>query len=422
MFAVLRRRNFALLWIGQMISLIGDWVLIVALPFYVYQLTGSVLQTGIMFIVETVPRIILGSITGVFVDRWNRRWTMIASDLLRAIVLLLLLFVHTPALLWLLYTVSLIQSVVSQFFTPAMSALTPTLVNEQQLLAANSLQSFTDAITRLVGPPLGGALLAILGLSSVVFIDSASYVFSALMVLLILLPKAEATSGVKATSVNAVIAKVWNEWLDGLRVVSRSQVISGIFLSLSVVMIAEGLLNVLLIVFVKQNMHGNALVFGWLITAQGVGSLLGALLVGQVSKFVKPSYLSAVALAVAGAVILIIVNMPNLVLALSLIVLVGLFVVGLFVSSQTLLQSGVEDAYRGRIFGAFSTTLALTTTIGIVIGSSLGDSLGAVFLLDIAGVLFFVAAIIALVMLRNARLVQPSAKEREPAVEGFPSA
>jgi len=76
MLAALRQRNFALLWFGQLISLLGDWILFVALPFYIYTLTGSTLATGIMFMVQTLPRLFLGSVAGVFVDRWNRRRTM----------------------------------------------------------------------------------------------------------------------------------------------------------------------------------------------------------------------------------------------------------------------------------------------------------------------------------------------------------
>ena len=147
MFAALRKRNFALLWIGQFVSLAGDYMLYVALPFYVFQLTGSVLQTGTMFVAETLPRILFGSFAGVFVDRWNRRWTMIVSDVTRTVILLLLLFVHSQNLLWLVYVVTILQATISQFFTPAVGALTPLLVDEQQLLAANSLESFSRSPT-----------------------------------------------------------------------------------------------------------------------------------------------------------------------------------------------------------------------------------------------------------------------------------
>src|SRR5690242_16273454 len=97
-FATLRQRNFALLWSGQLISLIGDWLLFVALPFYIYTLTGSTLATGIMFIVQTLPRIFLSSFAGVFVDRWSRKYTMLITNLIQAVVLLPLLLVHSKDL------------------------------------------------------------------------------------------------------------------------------------------------------------------------------------------------------------------------------------------------------------------------------------------------------------------------------------
>src|SRR5216683_6671187 len=194
MLVALRQRNFALLWFGQLISLTGDYVLIVALPFYTYQLTGSVLATGVMFLVQALPGLFLGSLAGVFVDRWDRRWTMIASDLLRAGVLLFLLLVRSRDLVWIIYAVAFTEQLISLFFIPAKGAIIPNLVEEQHLMAANSLNSTSDAITRLVGPPLGGALLALSGLSSVVLIDSASYLISGIMILLILMPSQSAES------------------------------------------------------------------------------------------------------------------------------------------------------------------------------------------------------------------------------------
>src|SRR5262249_22849680 len=103
MLATLRNRNFALLWLGGLVSFAGDWVMFIALPVYVYDLTGSALATGGMFMAQTAPRLLLGSIAGVFVDRWDRRWTMIVANMLCAAVLLLLLLVRSAADLWLLY-------------------------------------------------------------------------------------------------------------------------------------------------------------------------------------------------------------------------------------------------------------------------------------------------------------------------------
>ncbi len=87
MLIVLRRRNYRLLWVAQLISMIGDWAIFAALPFFVYDLTGSVTATGVMFMIQVVPPLVFGSVAGVFVDRWDRRWTMIVSSLFRGMLL-----------------------------------------------------------------------------------------------------------------------------------------------------------------------------------------------------------------------------------------------------------------------------------------------------------------------------------------------
>ncbi len=413
MLTVLRQRNFALLWFGQLISLTGDYVLIVALPFYIYQITGSALATGIMFLVQALPSLFLGSLAGVFVDRWNRRWTMIVADLARAGILLLLLFVHSRDLLWVIYAVALIEQIISQFFIPAKGAIIPNLVEEQYLLPANSLNSTSDAITRLVGPPLGGALLALSGLSSVVLIDSASYLISGIMILLILMPSQSAESESEAgaekqgetsqrqQTATTALANVWHEWLAGLRLVVQERLLTALFVALCFIMLSQGIINVLIVVFVKAVLHGNASTFGLLITFQGVGMLLGSFLVGQLGKRLSPAVLLALGTAPAGVVLWVILNVPNIFLTFALITVLGVLVVGFFITEQTLLQNGVADEYRGRILGAYGTTSSLLLIIGIGCGSVLGNYLGVIGALDIASGLFALAGLIAFAMLRG---------------------
>src|SRR5215472_6588875 len=168
MLAALRQRNFTLLWFGQLISMAGDWILLIALPFYVYNLTGSTFATGGMFMAQNVPRILLGSVAGVFVDRWDRRRTMIVSDIARTFILLLLVFVRSVDWLWLVYIIAFVQTAIGQFFGPAENALIPHLVSETNLVGANALNSLSQSLTRLIAPALGGALYGALGLTVVV--------------------------------------------------------------------------------------------------------------------------------------------------------------------------------------------------------------------------------------------------------------
>ncbi|HLB44566.1 MAG TPA: MFS transporter, partial [Candidatus Limnocylindrales bacterium] len=140
MLAVLRQRNYALLWFGGLVSMLGDFVLFVGLPFEIYRLTGSTLASAGMVLAFLVPSILLGSVAGVFVDRWDRRRLMVAVNLLQAVSLLPLLLVGELGL-WVAYAVLVVESSLSQLFSPAQVALMPSLLagGKDELLTANAL-------------------------------------------------------------------------------------------------------------------------------------------------------------------------------------------------------------------------------------------------------------------------------------------
>ncbi len=410
MLAALRQRNFGLLWFGQLISMTGDWVLFIALPFYIFSLTGSALATGIMFMAMTLPRLLFGSLAGVFVDRWDRRRTMIVADLLRAALLLLLLVVRSPEWVWLIYVVAFVESAISQFFNPAKSAIIPQLVGEQDLLAANSLNGLSDALTRLVGPALGGALLGALGLTSVVLTDSVSFLVSGLMIALISLPPTQPQPAAPAprASASAAWRAVWGEWLAGLKLVKMEYVVAAIFIVMGIAMFGDSIITVLLVPLAKEVMRCDALQLGWLMAAQGVGGLIGGLLVGQMSKALSSRMLIPLGLGITATILLVIVNFPIYTMALALMVLVGIAVMAWAVSAPTLLQMSVADRYRGRVFGTLNTTTALMSLCGMGLAGALGDLIGIVPVLNISGGLYLLSAVVALVMLRGEKALRPS--------------
>src|SRR5215210_1656017 len=225
MLAALRQRDFSLVWFGGVLSVVGDFFLFIALPFFVYERTGSALATGAMFAAETLPRLLFGSVAGVFVDRWDRKRTMVAADLSRASILLLLFVVATGGSLWFIYAVAFLEAAVSQFFIPAKNATIPNLVAERQLTSANSLNAMTEDIPSLIVPPLGGALLALIGLGGLVSLDVATYLVSAGMISLIAVRPSKVEEEPAATEGLATSAwtGVWREWLEGLRVVSADR-------------------------------------------------------------------------------------------------------------------------------------------------------------------------------------------------------
>lgn len=218
MLATLRQPNFALLWTAGLVSQIGNWVLIAALPFYVYERTGSTLASGMIWIAYTLPGLLLGSVAGVFVDRWDRKRTMVVVNLLQAALMLVLLLMGSAEWLWLVYLVALLESALGQFFAPAENSLLPSLVGEERLLQANALNSLNNNLARVVGPSLGGALFGFFGLQAVVLVDSASFLVAGVLISLISSPAASRGADIGPTGDEAAgsLARVWREWIAGL--------------------------------------------------------------------------------------------------------------------------------------------------------------------------------------------------------------
>lgn len=400
MLTLLRQRNYALLWVGGLISVLGDWVFIAALPFYVYNLTGSALASGGLFIALTVPNILLGSVAGVFADRWDRRRVMVAADFSRAAVLLLLFAVRSPDCIWLVYAVAALDAAISRFFSPAKNALLPQLAGADHLVAANALGGINNSIGRLLGPALGGVLLGAFGLPSVVVADSLSYLISGVLIARISVSPSWSATRARSETPGTAWTRAWTDWLDGLRLVRRSRSLTIFFIVIAIAAGAEGIYQVIFVVFVKQALHGGAREFGWLLSTQAIGGLLGGAIVGWFGRRLAPHLLVAL-LAVAGLAVLVLAIAPSLPLALALYVIVGVPAAGYLVGFNTVLQNGAADRYRGRLFGAFATTWSLLVLLGQGVGSALGNSVGSIHLLMVNGALNIVAGIMALALLRQ---------------------
>lgn len=409
MIATLRQRNFALLWLGGMISQTGDWLLIIGLPIYVYVQTGSALATGIMLITAYVPNLLFGSIAGVFVDRWDRRRTMIICSLLMALGLLPLLLVHDQGSLWIVYIVLFFESSLEQLVIPAENALLPNLVSEEQLVQANSLKSISSNLARLIGAALGGLVIGLLGLRGTTLLDALSFLFVCFMVYLITMPRREAEEEkTSKPTITASLQQLGRDWLEGLHQIYRRHALTILFAMIAVQSLGEGVFGVLLVVFVKKVLGGNAILYGSLLSIQALGSLIGGAFIGQIGSRFSSSRLLGICTCIFGIIDLMIINIPlfihSSVPVLLLFFLVGIPGVGGIVAFNSLLQTLVEDKLRGRIFGALLTIEALLVLVGMGLAGILGDKLGPVLLLNIQGSVYTLSGILALATLP--RLIQ----------------
>jgi MFS family permease len=407
--STLRNRNFALLWSGGLISMTGDWMLLVALPIYVYQATGSALATGAMFAAGLVPNVLFGSVARVFVDRWDRKKTLVFGNTLLALSVLPLLVVPQTGWLWVVYAVAFVQSCFGVFNEPAENSLLPALVGDERLVSANSLNATNNNLARLAGPALAGLVVGWFGLVGVVVVDAASYLVSAALVSLISARSAperpEEAPPADAGGAAAAFSGVWREWAEGLRLVGTGRVLLTVFVVGAVTGLGEGVFLALFPPFVRVALGGGALELGWLMSAQAVGGVLGGLVVGAAAARLSPPRLLGSGAVLFGLIDLAIFVYPSFVqsiaVGLALFVLVGVPAAGMLAGLQTLLQTSAKDHLRGRVFGALGTTQALLMLAGTLLGGALGDAVGIVPVLVVQGGAYVAAGILVLVLLAH---------------------
>ncbi len=207
-----QNRAFRRLWYGQIVSELGDWFDSIALFSLLLRLTGSAQAVAIVLVCQGVPQTLIGPFAGVVVDRLPRKTVMVAADLLRVPVVLLLLLVRTPDMVWLAYVAVFLKFSITSFFEPARGAFVPTVVREDELVIANTLSGGTWSVMLAMGAALGGVVAGILGSDASFMLDAVSFLGSALIILSIHAHETHVTAERATTG--------WQEFREGLRFLS----------------------------------------------------------------------------------------------------------------------------------------------------------------------------------------------------------
>src|SRR5215208_4083604 len=397
MLALLRRRDFGLLWFGGLISIAGDWILYAALPYFVYARTGSTLATAGMVVATLAPSVILGSVTGVFVDRWNRKHVLVIGNALQAAAVTLLLLVPDGGWLGFVYVAAALQSAVAAFTNPAESALLPTLVGSDDLVLANALNALNNRIGRLAGLPLGGLLLGYLGLRGVVVADCVTFFAAALLISPILMPARalpEPDDESAADEARSAVSSFLHEWLEGLRLVRRERVIAVMFVVFGIMTFGGTMLDPPYPAWARDVLHQGPQVFAWLLTTHAASGIVGAFLVGRFAGRLPPRVLMGWGSVVAGILLVVKFNVPSVAVAFALTVAGGITSVASAVGVDTLAQQSVRDEYRGRVFGALGASGALLSLLGATTGGALAEAVGIVPALTFAATLTALAGLV----------------------------
>jgi MFS family permease len=409
MFAALRLRDFRLLWLGRLVSSMGTWLLTIAVPAYALHLTGSLMATGLTLAAEYLPLLLLGPIAGVFTDRWDRRRVMLAADLFRAVAVSLMLFARGPDTVWILYVALAAESVGSILFRPAAQAHIPAVVGKGPMLSsANSLSAFTDGIVRLVGAPLGAALMVVVGFHFLIWVDVASYLVSAVAILL------TARRAAAPRSSRTTVRQIGLDLREGFAALSRQPMARGLLLVSTVFLVANASLSALLVPLGVTRLGGVEQA-GIVVSALGVGFLLGAPLIRVLVDRLQARTLLTAALLCTAAGFYALFTSTSLVTAVPAAVGIGVFGSMALIVPQTTLQRVLPDGVLGRVSAVFFTGEALATLIGAVAGPALAEGAGMPAVVRAACGLTALTALSCLLLLpRLAVLVPPATEADEP--------
>jgi MFS family permease len=357
--ALLRaNRDFRRLWLGQVVSQLGDWFNTIALFTLVLRLTGSGRAVGLVLVARFLPSVVLGPLSGVLADRFNRRHIMIVSDAARALVVLGFLFIRSPDQVWLVYLLTVLQLACSAFFEPARSAALPSVVAPRDLVAANAISSVTWSAMLTLGAAVGGPVTDWFGTDAAFVIDSLTYLLSAVLVAGVRLPERPPRPKTPLTLSKALGV---TDTLEGLRYVRRRPRVMALLLVKSAWGVGGGILTLLPVFGEKvfrlslgAGLGGAALGMSVLYAARGVGTAVGPVVMRRFYGETREQMQRAIGVSfiVSGAFYVLFGVADSFALALLWLAVAHMGGSVLWVFSTVLLQSTVEDEFLGRVFAA----------------------------------------------------------------------
>lgn len=412
----LRSRPFINLWIGQTISVLGDAVFTIAITWQVLLLTGSATAMSLILIAQWAPKVLLLLFGGVIADRLSRRLLMLWADAGRGCIVIVVAWLSWMHMLqfWQLIALAPLFGIVSSFFEPAYQAIIPQLVEEEALSSVNSLNTLSRNVGFLLGPMLGASCITLFGPASAFAFDGFTFFFSALCLLVLRLPYSSATqpSHLSAAAQSAEgdgtppnasldIAGAVRDIREGLRYVFGSPWLWVSVLASSLASIGfAGSMWVSLPRLVRDVYGVGVWLIGAMATADAVGSIIAALIIGNAHRLRRRGIVAYAAIVVAGfALVACALSLPRPVEPIVAIIastLVGAGVATFMIIWGTLQQEKVPNDMLGRVSSITQLGVASTLPAGLVLVGLLADHIGPAQVFALGGILVVVLALIAL--------------------------
>lgn len=408
--SLLQNRNYAALWLGQLVSVFGDRLHQIALLVLVGSLTGNNLtQVGLVLATIGVPSLLFGLFAGALVDRWNRRHVMIAADFIRFLLVVSIPTMATMGLAW-IYVITFLLTTATLFFRPAKDGSIPNIVPKDGLMTANSLSSATDTILDVLGYPLAGALVGGLsgllegghGINIAFYIDAGTYLFSAIMIYKMTVPH----NG--AEQAHAGIGGLVRMVGEGLRFVRGHAVLLTNILVVAAGALVGGGVATLCYGYAASISRDALTTTGFSSTtgfsysvlqaAIGLGSVIGGLAVGRWGYRYAKGRLILSGLAITGGAYVTLFLISNLWLAAFMLMVGGIGNMLFFIPSMTLVQQSTPDMFRGRVLSFRSMLIAVALITSNVLLGIGAQRWGVQAMLMVSGGLLMLIGLLAFLL------------------------
>jgi MFS family permease len=430
---LLINRQFALIWSGQAISVIGDLLFDTTLILWVATVIArgqpwAPLAVSGILLTAAIPRFVIGPVAGVFADRWDKRGTMLGMDAIRALLIVLLVLLNgaLPAPvrgvdqasaflhLGIIYGIVFLTSSCTQFFTPSLLALINDTVEESALVRASGLIQIVASLATIIGPALAGLLFSTVGVQWAFLLNAFSFLVSFLAILAVRTPQPvrDSTAGQRR--------HVLHEFLEGMRFYVGNRLLVTILIAGVLIVLGGGAINALNVFFVIQNLHASASLYGLLSAVLGLGAIVGAAASGLMVPRLGLTRAFWLSIILSGVVTLLYARLTSFALASAVIFLLGGLITIANVVVIPLVLSVTPNELIGRVSSiltpAFSLASILSLSIAGYLASTLlykfhatwfGVTFGPIDTIFLGtGVLMFIGGVYAMMSLKNVELAK----------------
>jgi MFS family permease len=386
-FRALRHPNFRLFFSGQLVSLVGTWMQRVAEAWLIYRLTHSAFLLGVLGFASQVPVFFIGPLGGHVADRYERRRILVATQTASMLLASGLALLTLTGLVreWHLLLFAALLGVVNAFDIPARQAFFVQMVSREDLINAIALNSSMFNGARVVGPAVAGLLVAAIGEGWCFLANAVSYLAVIAGLLMIRLPRQTAEPDVKS---------VWANVAEGFRFVATAAPVRALLILIGLVSFTAMPYAVLMPLFADRIFHQGAQGLGILMGASGVGALIGSLMLAMRSSIRGLGRWIATACGILGVALIVFGVSRNFVFSAGVLVIVGMALMVQMASTNTLIQSMVPDALRGRVMSVYSMMLMGMGPFGALLAGSIAAHIGAPYTVAAGGAVAIAGAIV----------------------------